>query len=137
MRTEVLVVGAGPTGLSLALWLARLGVKLRIIDKTHQSGTTSRALAVQSRTLELYERLGIGFPGGTYQHLFYVADVEASGATVDRQLHVSIDESDFVAVIPLKAERRARLIGTIRAEAESKDNLAWEDVSQGLLARLQ
>src|SRR5438067_1154687 len=59
MNTEVLVVGAGPTGLSLALWLRRLGVRLRIIDQTHQSGTTSRALAVQSRTLELYQQLGI------------------------------------------------------------------------------
>src|SRR5207302_4325061 len=43
------------------------------------------------------EKLGIGFPGGTYEHLFYVADVEASGPLLDRELHVSIDESDFAA----------------------------------------
>lgn len=57
-ETEVLIVGAGPTGLVLALWLTRLGVRLRIVDKTKEAGTTSRALAVQSRTLEFYGQLG-------------------------------------------------------------------------------
>ena len=56
-RTDVLVVGAGPTGLVLALWLTKLGVNVRIIDKTSQPGTTSRAVAVQARTLELYRQL--------------------------------------------------------------------------------
>jgi len=42
---DVLVVGAGPTGLAHALWLARAGVKLRIIDKVAEPGTTSRAFA--------------------------------------------------------------------------------------------
>ena len=58
-QTEVLIVGAGPTGLVLALWLAKLGVKIRIIDKTAEPGTTSRALAVQARTLELYQQLDL------------------------------------------------------------------------------
>ena len=57
--TEVLIVGAGPTGLVLALWLARLGVRARIIDKTAEPGTTSRALAVQARTLEFYRQIGL------------------------------------------------------------------------------
>jgi 2-polyprenyl-6-methoxyphenol hydroxylase-like FAD-dependent oxidoreductase len=56
---DVLIVGAGPTGLVLALWLTRLGVKVRIIDRTAASGTTSRALAVQARTLELYRQLDL------------------------------------------------------------------------------
>ena len=43
---EVLIVGAGPTGLVLALVLTRLGVRVRIIDKTEGPGTTSRALAI-------------------------------------------------------------------------------------------
>ena len=33
-ETDVLIVGAGPTGLVLALWLTRLGIRVRIIDKT-------------------------------------------------------------------------------------------------------
>jgi 2-polyprenyl-6-methoxyphenol hydroxylase-like FAD-dependent oxidoreductase len=57
--TDVLIIGAGPTGLVLALWLTRLGVRVRIVDKTAEPGTTSRALAIQARTLELYSQAGL------------------------------------------------------------------------------
>jgi 2-polyprenyl-6-methoxyphenol hydroxylase-like FAD-dependent oxidoreductase len=57
--TDVLIVGAGPTGLVLALWLTRLGVRVRITDKTAEPGTTSRAVGVQARTLELYSQIGL------------------------------------------------------------------------------
>jgi 2-polyprenyl-6-methoxyphenol hydroxylase-like FAD-dependent oxidoreductase len=53
-KIDVLIVGAGPTGLVLALWLTRLGVPVRIIDKRAEPESTSRAVAVQARTLELY-----------------------------------------------------------------------------------
>jgi len=56
---RVLIIGAGPTGLVLALWLTRLGVRVRIIDKTAAPGTTSRAVAVQARTLEFYRQLDL------------------------------------------------------------------------------
>jgi 2-polyprenyl-6-methoxyphenol hydroxylase-like FAD-dependent oxidoreductase len=56
---DVLIAGAGPTGLVLALWLAKQGVRVRIIDKTAEPGTTSRAVAVQARTLELYRQLDL------------------------------------------------------------------------------
>jgi len=59
MQSDVLIIGAGPTGLVLALWLTKLGVKVRIVDKTAEPGTTSRALAVQARTLELYRQLDL------------------------------------------------------------------------------
>jgi 2-polyprenyl-6-methoxyphenol hydroxylase-like FAD-dependent oxidoreductase len=247
--TDVLIVGAGPTGLVLALWLTRLGVRVRIIDKTAEPGTTSRAVAVQARTLEFYrqvgladavvkqgrktiaanlwvagkrathavlgemgeglspypyaliypqdeheqllverlneagvqierrtelmkfeetadrviahlrrpdgeqetcatayiagcdgarstvrEALGIGFPGGIYDHLFYVADVEAAGATVNGELNIALDRTDFLVVFPLKGEGRARLIGAVRQEAKhQRDELSWDDVSTPVL----
>ncbi|GIZ50105.1 FAD-dependent monooxygenase [Noviherbaspirillum aridicola] len=56
---DVLVVGAGPTGMVLALALRRSGVDVRIIDQAEHAGTASRALAVQARTLELYGQLGL------------------------------------------------------------------------------
>ena len=56
---EVLIVGAGPTGLVLALWLSHLGVKVRIVDKAAEPGTTSRALAVHARILEFYDQLDL------------------------------------------------------------------------------
>lgn len=251
--SDVLIIGAGPTGLVLALWLRQQGVKVRIIDKTAGPGTTSRALAVQARTLELYRQLnlteaivqrghhvpavnlwvkgeraahlpfnaigegltpypflqifpqdeheqllierleqlgtrverntellaftdhgnltsarlrgadgreelcqafylagcdgarstvrktlGTGFPGGTYQQVFYVADVEASGPPLDGQLHVDLDEADFLAVFPLADRGRARLIGTVRDErAEHPENLRFEDVSQRAMRQLK
>jgi 2-polyprenyl-6-methoxyphenol hydroxylase-like FAD-dependent oxidoreductase len=253
MRHQVLIVGAGPTGLVLALWLAKLGVRVRIIDKTEGAGTTSRALAVQARTLELYRQLGIadevvarghmvpavnlwvrgeraarvafvaigegltpypflkifpqdeheallierlatfgvaverrtelvgftdgvggvtarlrgpdgaadtceadyiagcdgarstvrgqigaGFAGGTYRQVFYVADVEAAGPAVDGELHVDLDEADFLAVFPLAGEGRARLIGTVRDErADHPEDLKFEDVSAQAIAHMR
>lgn len=57
--TEVLVVGAGPTGLTLALELAAQGVAARIIDAAPDAVHESRALAVQPRTLEVLARHGV------------------------------------------------------------------------------
>lgn len=57
-NTRVLVVGAGPTGLVLAIALARQGIPLRIVDKNPGPGLASRAMALQARTLELYDQLG-------------------------------------------------------------------------------
>jgi 2-polyprenyl-6-methoxyphenol hydroxylase-like FAD-dependent oxidoreductase len=240
----LLIVGAGPTGLVLALWLTRLGVAVRIIDKTAEPGTTSRALAVQIRTLEFYRQLGIadaliaegvevaglnfwvhgaraarmpfrrigegstpypfvlvlpqdiherllvaqldslgvrverrtellrfdqdgggvratlrrpdgteetcataylagcdgasstvreqlavGFPGGTYGGVFYVADVEVAGPAADGELHVDLEEADFVLLLPLKGRGRARLVGTLRDTPGGDDGrLTFEDV---------
>jgi len=252
-RSDVLVVGAGPTGLVLALWLTRLGVKVRLVDRTAEAGTTSRALAVQARTLELYSQLGLadevvrrghktpavnlwvkghkaaelgfedvgkdltpysfllifpqdqherlliehlealggrverntelvgfedkgdrivarlrgpdgaeevceaaylagcdgarsvvretigaGFPGGTYRQIFYVADIEAAGPPVDGNLHIDLDEADFLAVFPMAGEGRCRLVGTLRDErAEHADALKFEDVSDRAIQNLK
>jgi len=59
MSHPVLVVGAGPVGLSLAVSLAQQGVPCRIIDKLPQRINQSRAAIVHARTLELFEHLGI------------------------------------------------------------------------------
>ena len=252
-RCDVLIIGAGPTGLVLALWLSKLKIDVRIIDKTTEPGTTSRALAVQARTLELYRQLdladaiiekghlvpaanfwvkgeqvarlsldaigkgltpypfleifpqdeheqllierlaqfnvtverdtellgflddgehitarllstaghqetcealyiagcdgarstvrktlGIDFPGGTYQQVFYVADVDAEGAAFNGELHVDLDEADFLAVFPLGDTGRARLIGTVRDErAENAESLTFEDVSRRAIEHLK
>lgn len=58
--TDVLIAGAGPTGLMLALWLTRLGVRVRIVDPKAGPTKETRAIGVQARTLEFYDQLGIG-----------------------------------------------------------------------------
>ncbi|MGH7986382.1 MAG: FAD-dependent monooxygenase [Candidatus Binataceae bacterium] len=55
----MLIVGAVPTGVTAALELGRFGVPLRIIDKAETPKRTSRAIAVQARTLELMELRGL------------------------------------------------------------------------------
>jgi hypothetical protein len=78
------------------------------------------------------------FPGGTYARMFYVADVQAAGPMVDDELHVSLDEADFLAVFPLKGAGRARLIGTVKTEGDDAgQTLTWEDVSGHPLQRLR
>jgi 2-polyprenyl-6-methoxyphenol hydroxylase-like FAD-dependent oxidoreductase len=250
--TDVLIVGAGPTGLLLALTLTKLGVGVRIIDETSEPGTTSRALAVQARTLEFYRQLdladdvihrglrlnavnlwrrgaqaarvelgrigeglspfpfgiifpqdeherllvekllalgiaverrtvldaveeranavlahtrnaegtvatseatyvagcdgarstirsamGAGFPGGTYEHLFYVADVRARGAQMNQELHLMLDDAGFLGLFPLAGDSRARLIGTIRADAAATgEALRWEHVDLRPIERI-
>jgi 2-polyprenyl-6-methoxyphenol hydroxylase-like FAD-dependent oxidoreductase len=57
--TEVLIVGAGPTGLMMACQLAVHDVSFRIIDKNAVSSQNSGALIVQPRTLEIFQQLGI------------------------------------------------------------------------------
>ena len=56
---DVLVVGAGPVGLTMACELARNGVNCRIIDKAAAPATTSRALDIFPRTLEMFQIMGL------------------------------------------------------------------------------
>jgi 2-polyprenyl-6-methoxyphenol hydroxylase-like FAD-dependent oxidoreductase len=60
MNQNVLIVGAGPVGLTLAIELARYGVPVRIVEKAAQRTDKSKALVVWSRTLELLDRQPAG-----------------------------------------------------------------------------
>ena len=59
MSDPILIVGAGPTGLTAALELSRFGVPVRLIDQATEAATTSRAIGIQARTLELMEQRGL------------------------------------------------------------------------------
>jgi 2-polyprenyl-6-methoxyphenol hydroxylase-like FAD-dependent oxidoreductase len=56
MNPSVLIVGAGPVGLTLACELTRYRVPVRIVDKTSQRTDKSKAIVLWSRTLELLDR---------------------------------------------------------------------------------
>jgi 2-polyprenyl-6-methoxyphenol hydroxylase-like FAD-dependent oxidoreductase len=58
-QSDVIVVGAGPTGLMLANQLARRGVRVSIIDRHQGPSIQTKALGVQARTMEIYSHLGI------------------------------------------------------------------------------
>jgi 2-polyprenyl-6-methoxyphenol hydroxylase-like FAD-dependent oxidoreductase len=251
-RYDVLIAGAGPTGMVLALSLARQGIRVCIVDKADGPGTTSRAMAVQARTLELYRPLGLadevvaagrqnpainlwvkgkrrahlslqaagartspypyvliypqdaheallerhlaaagvsvwrrteltgfqeqddhilahlrrpdgddvqvearylagcdgarstvrrslgtGFSGGTYDHIFYVADVQSHGPAADGEIHLSLETSDFVILLGYDDAGRGRLVGTIHgAHADQADALTFNDISHRAMASL-
>jgi 2-polyprenyl-6-methoxyphenol hydroxylase-like FAD-dependent oxidoreductase len=58
-ETDVLIVGAGPTGLTLAAVLKARGVRTTVIDRLVEGANTSRAAVVHARTLEVLESLGV------------------------------------------------------------------------------
>jgi 2-polyprenyl-6-methoxyphenol hydroxylase-like FAD-dependent oxidoreductase len=249
---QVLIIGAGPTGLVLALWLAKTSIGVRIIDKAPRPGTTSRAIVIHPRSLEFYHQLGIaeevvkkgveikgaslfvsgkrkghvpfsnlkasmspyqfmlgypqdeqeqmledqlsalgikvernaeltsfeqtehgvraqlrnaageeewceatflagcdgahskvreviaaGFPGGTYEETFYVADLKATGLFEQGEVNIALDEADFLAIFPLAAGGHVRLVGTIRPEAIKKEHIEWGDVSKDIINRMK
>ena len=59
MASDVLVIGAGPVGLTLACELARHGVRPRIIDRLDTPSPYCRAIGVTPRTLEVMEDMGV------------------------------------------------------------------------------
>ena len=145
--TEVLVAGAGPTGLVLALWLTRQGVRVRIIDRTDAPGTTSRALAVQARTLELYRQLDLADAVVERGHKVPAVNLWARGERAARVVFASIGEQltpfPFLEMYPqdeherllierltelgVSVERRSELTdfidsgGSVRMELRSAD----------------
>src|SRR6266508_5360675 len=136
----VLIIGAGPTGLVLALWLTKLGVRVRVERRTElvrfdQHPASVRAVLKRpdgsEETCEaaylagcdgahstVRATLATGFPGGTYSGLFYVADVDAAGPAADGDIHVDLEEADFLAVFRLKGAGRLRLIGPVSWEPD-------------------
>src|SRR5215210_2570854 len=59
MKTDVVIIGAGPTGLALACQLIRYGVDFVIFDSKETTTPYSKAIGVQARTLEIYEQIGL------------------------------------------------------------------------------
>ena len=86
MKTQVLIVGAGPVGLTMAMELARYGVSVRIVDKAAQRTDKSKAIVLWSRTLELLDRAGCTGNFVTVGHKVLAANIIAG-----RQLMAHVD----------------------------------------------
>lgn len=243
MDCDVLIVGAGPTGLMLANQLARRGVRTLIIDRHAGPARETRALGVQARTLEIYSKLGvvkralelgkigtganmwaegrrmarvpladagarlspypyililgqddnekilgerlhdfglsvqwktelmaltqtpekatatlrrpdgslreieaawvagcdgarsavreqsgIGFPGAPYEHVFFVADVEATGSMVPDEVNVYLWKDGFHLLFPMRGQDHWRLVGILPPALRGREDLRFEDV---------
>ena len=123
--TDVLVVGAGPSGLVTAAELARHGTVPRIIDKARNGSERSKALAVHARTLEVFDDMGIVDVALARGRRLHGASAFSAGSRI---AHVSMDELDspypFVLCLPQsETERllRARLEGLgVKVEQETE-----------------
>ena len=141
---EVLIVGAGPTGLTLALWLARLGVGLRIIDRAGAPGETSRAAVVQARILEFYQQIGIAqriIEGGIIADRLTVRRRRRALATAPLQA-MGRGLSMFPYILSLPQDEHERLLvaelRTLGIEVERNAALAgFRQGPQGVHATLE
>jgi 2-polyprenyl-6-methoxyphenol hydroxylase-like FAD-dependent oxidoreductase len=144
MHRDVLIIGAGPTGLVLALWLTKLGVKVRIIDKTAEPGTTSRALAVQARTLELYRQLDLTDAVAKCGHKVPAVNLWVKGEPVARlpfeRIGSDLTPYPFLHIFPQDQHERL-LIERLQALEVSVERptelLSFTDEGERVIARLR
>lgn len=240
---DVLIVGAGPTGLMLANQLGRRGVRASIVDRHAGPSLQTRALGVQARTMEIYSKLGIidralelgkrgtganlwangrkmarvplgeagrsvspypfvlilgqddnerimgdrlrdwgmsvqwrtelvaleqlpdhvaatlkepdgttrkitaawvagcdgarsavrelngiTFPGAPYEHVFFVADTQATGSMVPDEINVYLWQEGFHLFFPMRGQDHWRLVGILPAPLRDRDDVTFEDV---------
>ena len=128
MKTDVLIAGAGPVGLTMASELARYGLNVRLIDKNSERTDKSKALVLWARTLELMDRMGTECT----QHFIeaglkvqeanilsgreLIAHVEMTGVESPHNFVLMIPQSEterlleeHIATFGLKAERQVEL----------------------------
>lgn len=113
MDADVLIVGAGPTGLMLANQLARRGVRVQIIDRHSGPAQQSRAMAVQARTLEIYSKLGIADQALALGKTGTGANLWAEGRWTARIPlgDIGRDQSPFPYVLILGQDDNERIMG--------------------------
>jgi len=112
---RVLVVGAGPVGLTMACELLRRGVKTRIVDACAVPTEKSKALGVQARTLEALDAMGIADRFVAAGRKIHGANFYADGA---RLAHVSLDDIDspYTYMLSLPQSETERLLAEHLAE---------------------
>ena len=84
MTDPILIVGAGPTGLTAALELSRLGLPVRLVDRRAGPAATSRAVGIQARTLELMEQRGLAQAMEQLGHPTRYGSIHGGGARLLR-----------------------------------------------------
>jgi 2-polyprenyl-6-methoxyphenol hydroxylase-like FAD-dependent oxidoreductase len=112
--TDILIVGAGPTGLMLANQLARRGLKPLIIDRHSGPAQQTRAMAVQARTMEIYARMGLIDEALASGAVAGGANMWANGRWTARIPigDIGRDLSPYPFVLMLGQDENERILGT-------------------------
>jgi 2-polyprenyl-6-methoxyphenol hydroxylase-like FAD-dependent oxidoreductase len=105
----VVVVGAGPTGLTAAIELSRMGVDVRIVDKAAEPSSTSRALGIQARTIELLRPRGAGDEMLRLGNRAHATALHANGRQLAR-IEFSHMPSEFNFILMLAQSETERLL---------------------------
>lgn len=142
-ETKVLIVGAGPTGLMLALWLTKAGIPVRIVDKTDKPGTTSRAMVVHARNLEFFHQLGIdqiAIDGGLEMDTInlWVQGKQAARVTI-RDFGIHDSPYPYVLIFPQDKQEQLLIdeLGKLDVRVERNTELLSFEISEvGIRARL-
>lgn len=101
---QILITGAGPVGLTMAIELARYGVPVRIIDKAAQRSDKSKALVLWSRTLELLERSGSSAGLVAAGHKVHAANIVAGDEQIARLNFDGVDSPYSYALMLPQAD---------------------------------
>jgi 2-polyprenyl-6-methoxyphenol hydroxylase-like FAD-dependent oxidoreductase len=143
-KPSVLIVGAGPTGLVLALWLTKLGVPVRIVDAAARAGMTSRALAVHARTLELYQQLDLADAVSTRGYAAPQARLWLAGREVGRisfeKLASDLTPYPFLYIFPQDEHEKLLIerLGAMGVAPErSTELLSYQDEGDRIVARMR
>jgi len=110
----VLIVGAGPTGLVLAIELARRDIPFRLVDRLAEPGGLSRAIFIKSRTLEIFASLGLRSKFYEHGQIVDGVDIYANHMRVAGYRFANLDtpfphilslpESDVIEILTAKLE---------------------------------
>ncbi|MGO4689416.1 FAD-dependent monooxygenase [Glaciibacter sp. 2TAF33] len=115
---DVLIVGAGPTGLALAAQLRALGVGFRIVDRATDAVHESRALAIQARTLEVLTPLGLGAELAAQGDAATVLLMHFANSTAEIPLFdEGFDETSFPYLLFLSQAKTERILADRLAQA--------------------
>lgn len=105
--TDVLIVGAGPVGLFLAIECARRGLRWRLIETRSSQSAHSKALAIFPRTLEIFDMAGIVAPFLEAANRVTSVAVIAHGRML---AHMRLEPKEspypFIAMVPRSMSKR-------------------------------